>query len=115
MTLGSPASTRSAVTTIAGRTSPASDPDGVPRSSSTTSPEVSIEPIGLLAPERRGELSADLLLPEEAHSTSDGARHRGLPLASESLQLLVRRTVDADGGCLGHTRSIQRGRQEYLH
>jgi hypothetical protein len=45
---GERARMRCAVTAITGRVRPASDPWGTPRSTSTMSPEVSIEPLGLV-------------------------------------------------------------------
>ena len=61
-TLGPASNTRCAVTTTAGWRNPASRPAGTPRSKSTTSPEVSIEPLDLLAGQVAAEIGSDLVL-----------------------------------------------------
>ena len=89
ITFGCASRMRWAVTTTAGCRKPTSRPSGSPRSRSTTSPEVSIEPIDFILPERCGELFPDTVLAEAPDRKSDSLSDRLVQLASESLQLLV--------------------------
>lgn len=103
-----------AVTTTAGRNSPASDPVGTPRSSSTTSPEVSIEPVGLCLFQGLGEVLAHLLLAQHSYCAGDGVRHGRLSLARQPFEFLVDGTVDADRRGLCHNRSLRKSRRSSL-
>ena len=67
ITVGSPSRIRWAVTTTAGCAKPAWRPTGRPRSSSTTSPELSIEPSRFVVTERGSQLLAHSFLAETAH------------------------------------------------
>jgi hypothetical protein len=69
---------------------------GIPRSISTTSPEVSLEPVGLIPGERRAQFLTDLLLSKPPSSDRDRLAHRVAQLTRQSLQLLVGLTVDPD-------------------
>src|ERR687892_71501 len=98
MTRGGRARMRCAVTVTAGRVRPASDLWRRPRSTSTMSPEVSIEPLRLIRVQRLREIDRHLLLTEYAHRSRNGFCDGRVALAGESLEFFVRRSINADGG-----------------
>jgi hypothetical protein len=63
---------RCAVTITAGCRNPASRPSGAPRSRSTTSPELGIEPHLFVGLERRLEITPDPVLAQRPHRQGDG-------------------------------------------
>ena len=79
---GAPSSSRCAVTTTAGCRYPASRPTGVPRSTVTTSPEVSIEPGGVCCVRVGAQVLGDLVLARRFNSrcvAGQRVRHARLP------------------------------------
>src|SRR5680860_280306 len=95
-TVGPARRTRCAVTTTAGRRRPASDPSGKPRSMSTTSPEVSIEPSLVVVAGGVRELQSDLVLLQGANGTGDRFGHGGVVAIGEPTQLVMGAAIDAD-------------------
>ncbi len=113
-TVGECSSTRCAVTTTTGRTIPASEPMGVPRSTRTTSPELGIKPLHLVVAERMGEFSTHLVLAEEADGGGDGLGDRRATLTSKPFQGVMGGPVDSNGSGVGHD-PILSCRRRYLH
>jgi hypothetical protein len=66
----------------------------MPRSRSTPSPEVGIEPGGLVLPKGSGQLVADSVLAEGPNGQGDGVADGGVQLGRQPLLLLVGRDVD---------------------
>src|SRR5690625_2977601 len=93
---------RPAVITTAGRRSPASLPVGVPRSSSTTSPGVSIEPRCLLVAEFRSEVPSHGVLTKCTDRLAHRLIDRFVALGCQSGHPRVGVSTDADCGGLGH-------------
>src|SRR5688572_9237149 len=87
-----------AVTTTTGCLKPASRPAGAPRSRSTTSPEVSIEPVDLVFGERTAQLFADPLLSQATGCDCDRFTDCGPELTCQSFQLFVSLPVNTDAG-----------------
>src|SRR5680860_516028 len=99
-TEGEASSRRWAVTTTAGCRKPASRPIGEPKSTATTSPEFSIEPVDLWFGQLPTKLGTDLVLAQ----ATDGERNRVSDARAEgggqSLEFPVRRRVDPNAGAL---------------
>ena len=101
---GAPSSSRCAVTTTAGCRYPASRPTGVPRSTVTTSPEVSIEPGDIRCVRVGTQVLGDLVLTQAPHGECDRVTDAGAQSRGQSLQLAMRRDVDPYAGALhAHT------------
>lgn len=109
-----PLRTRRAVTTTAGRRSPASLPAGIPRSSSTTSPGVSIQPRGLAVGELRRKLSRHDVLPESLDRSAHGLVDRLVAFGRQSGHSRMRVPTDPDRRRLGHGFTVRRRRLDRL-
>src|SRR5665811_59254 len=72
----------------------------MPRSTSTTSPEPSIEPSHLRRQERRSELGADLVLSQATHCDRHRLANRRTQFARQPLDLLVGLLVDPNARAL---------------
>ena len=92
---------RWAVTTTAGRWKPASLPSGEPRSMSTTSPEVSIEPLDLVVGQYGREVLSYLILMQPPHGKGDRLANGGPQVGSEALQFVMGGAVDSNARTLG--------------
>lgn len=85
---------------------PALDPAGAPRSSSTTSPGVSIEPGGFLVGQRGGEIAADPVLAEHADRLRNCLGDRELAMPCHLTEFIAGGSADPDRRCLGHAPSL---------
>ena len=115
-TLGPPLRMRAAATTTAGRRSPASLPAGLPRSSSTTSPGVSIEPRGL----NIGQLCREVPCHGVLTKRADGVAHRlvdcFVAFGRQARHPRMGVSADADRRCLGQGNAVVRRQTVYrLH
>jgi hypothetical protein len=91
---GEASTIRCAVTTTARRRMPASCPSAASNWISTTSPEPSIEPIGLVVPQRRHQVGPDAILTEGSDGESDGVADGRFQLGRQASELVMRRPVD---------------------
>src|ERR1035437_2349886 len=100
ITDGSAFKMRWAVTTTAGWRKPASRPSGSPRSRSTTSPDVGIEPGCLVVSERSGELAAHTVLSKRPNRERHRTSHGRPEVLGQPLELFVGLSIDP------HTRRL---------
>src|SRR5690606_21738318 len=87
---------------------------GVPRSSSTTSPDVSIEPCRLIVGERFREVPRHGVLAERADGPTHGLIDRLVPFGRQASHPCVRVSADADRRCLTHSSTVRRV-DEYVY
>lgn len=102
-TLGPPRRTLSAVITTAGLRRPASAPAGVPRSSSTTSPGVSIEPVNFVVSQRCGQVAPYSFLLEQARTAGHGVRQRLATPGRQVIEDVARGPAHSDRRRIAHT------------
>src|SRR3990170_4806726 len=100
ITLGEASRVRCAVATTAGWRKPVSIPAGTPRSRSTTSPEVGIEPGDFVGRWVRAQVLPDTVLAEPAHGKCNRFSDRRTQLARQPLQLLMGAAIDANAGAV---------------